>query len=111
MEISEARSQGAVILGLQGRVDASNAASLEEKVLQLIDGGERRLVIDMAQLEYISSAGLRVFLLTAKRLSKVNGKLALSALKHQVREVFDIAGFSSIFQICQNQHDALSAVQ
>src|SRR5262245_714669 len=111
MEILEAKQSGAVVLSLKGRLDASNAVTFEQHVLRLVDGGELRLVIDLADLEYISSAGLRVFLITAKRLSKVNGKLALSALAEQVREVFDIAGFSSIFRIYSSQSDALKALQ
>jgi len=85
--------------------------AFEEQVLRLLDSGEQRLVIDMSELEYISSAGLRVFLITAKRLAKTSGKLALSALTEQVREVFDIAGFSSIFQIYPSRKDALTALQ
>src|SRR5262245_20377854 len=111
MEIVEAKQNGAVVLSLKGRLDASNAVAFEKQVLRLVDDGELQLVIDLAELEYISSAGLRVFLITAKRLSKVNGKRALSGLAEQVREVFDIAGFSSIFQIYPSQSEALKAVQ
>jgi anti-anti-sigma factor len=83
---------------------------LEQRILALIDAGEKRLVIDCAQLQYISSAGLRVLLIAAKRLSD-SGKLALAALNNQIRDVFDIAGFSSIFQIYRTQDDAVAAVQ
>ena len=69
------------------------------------------MVLDCSQLDYVSSAGLRVFLITAKRLSKVDGKLALSALTEQVREVFDIAGFSSIFRIYPSRREALAAFE
>ena len=110
MDIAESRKNGAVVLGLNGRVDASNASVLEQRVLALLDAGETRLVIDCAQLQYISSAGLRVLLVAAKRLSN-SGKLALAALNNQIRDVFDIAGFSSIFQICRTQDDAVAAVQ
>lgn len=110
MELTESKKGGAVVLGLNGRVDASNAAVLEQRILALIDAGEKRLVIDCAQLQYISSAGLRVLLIAAKRLSD-SGQLALAALNHQIRDVFDIAGFSSIFQIYRTQDDAVAAVQ
>ena len=110
MELTESKRSGAVVLGVNGRIDATNAALLEQKILALIDAGEKRLVIDCAQLQYISSAGLRVLLIAAKRLSD-GGKLALATLNNQIREVFDIAGFSSIFQICRTQDDAVAAVQ
>jgi anti-anti-sigma factor len=110
MELTESKKGGAVVLGLSGRVDATNAAVLEQRILALIDAGEKRLVIDCAQLQYISSAGLRVLLIAAKRLSD-GGKLALATLNSQIHDVFDIAGFSSIFQIYRTQDDAVAAVQ
>jgi anti-sigma B factor antagonist len=110
MEIAETKKNGVVVLGLNGRVDASNASVLEQKILALIDAGETRLVLDCAQLQYMSSAGLRVLLVAAKRLSST-GKFAIASLSNQIREVFDIAGFSSILQIYRTEDEALAAVQ
>jgi len=110
MDIAEAKTNGVVVLSLNGRVDASNAATLEQKILALIAAGEKRLVIDCAQLQYMSSAGLRVLLVAAKRLSS-DGKLGIAALSNSIRDVFDIAGFSSIFQIYRTQEEAVAAVQ
>ncbi|MGH3056427.1 MAG: STAS domain-containing protein [Gaiellaceae bacterium] len=109
MEISEAKKNGVVVLGLSGRVDASNAAVLEQKILALIGAGESCLVLDCAQLQYMSSAGLRVLLVAAKRLG--SSKLAIAALSNQIHDVFDIAGFSSILQICGTEEEAVAAVQ
>jgi len=111
MEIREAKINGTAVVALEGRVDASNAGNVEQKLLGLIDGGERRLVLDLSALEYVSSAGLRVFLLAAKRISAAGGKLALAAVRDAVKEVLDMAGFSAIFQIVPTQKDALAAVQ
>ena len=110
MEIAEAKQNGVVVLSLNGRVDASNAGTLEQKILALIEAGESRLVIDCAQLQYMSSAGLRVLLVAAKRLSS-GGKFGVAALNSQIRDVFDIAGFSSIFQIYRTQDEAVAALQ
>ena len=111
MEISETKRGGAVILALSGRLDASNAPELEGKLLGLIAGGDRRLVVDCGQLDYINSAGLRALLVAAKRLNPSGGKIVLAALKDQIKEVFDIAGFSSIFQIHGTQDEALAALR
>jgi anti-sigma B factor antagonist len=111
MEITEIKRNGAVILGLAGRLDASNAGVLEEKLLTLIAGGNTRLVIDGNKLDYISSAGLRVLLVAAKRLNATGGKISLYALKDQIKEVFDIAGFSSIFAIYRTQDEAIASVR
>ena len=109
MECIEERNESVVIVGLQGRMDSSTARIVEEKMLSLIDRGESRLVVDCAQLDYISSAGLRVFLMAAKRLTQTHGKLVLSAMSDDVKQVFDLTGFSSIFQICLSREDAINS--
>ncbi|MCK6555564.1 STAS domain-containing protein [Candidatus Binatia bacterium] len=109
MDITESRQNGFLILTVTGRVDASNASSLEKTLLTAIDGGERRIVVDCAPLEYISSAGLRALLLAAKRVAPGGGALALAALRDEIKEVFDMAGFSAIFRVFPTTGDALAA--
>jgi anti-anti-sigma factor len=99
VNISEDRKPGVLILALSQRLDATTAKIFQDNGLAIIEAGDRRLVIDLAQLNYVSSGGLRVFLLAAKRLSAVDGKLAVCALNDHVRQVFDIAGFSSNLSI------------
>ncbi|MCE3242563.1 MAG: anti-anti-sigma regulatory factor, SpoIIAA [Deltaproteobacteria bacterium] len=110
MDISEDRKADTVVLALSGRLDSTTANTFEKKLLSQIESGERRFVINLAQIDYISSAGLRVFLLAAKRLNSANGKILLSSLQDPVREVFDIAGFSSVFSIYGSDDDAIKNV-
>lgn len=107
MEISERRTMEAVTLCLSGKLDTTTAKMFEEKIIGQIESGDRRFVIDLAHLEYISSAGLRVFILAGKRLQSANGKMVLCALREPVREVFDIAGFSTIFSIYASHDEAI----
>ena len=111
MEIREERKDGVLVLGLVGRLDATNSKLFEDKILATIDGGEKQLVIDLSKLEYISSSGLRVFLLASKRLNPAGGKVVLCSLKEPVRQVFEIAGFSSILPIRNSQEEALKSLQ
>jgi len=111
MEMTQSQKESLVILGLKGKLDASTSNSLEEKLLSLIEGGDKQLMVDFSHLDYISSAGLRVLLMTAKRLKNANGKIVLCALKENVREVFDLAGFSTIFSIYPSQQEACQALQ
>jgi anti-anti-sigma factor len=74
-----------VILALSGKLDTTNAKTFEDKILGLINSGAQRLVVDLSQLEYVSSSGLRVFLLAAKRLHRSNGKIALYSLNDHIR--------------------------
>lgn len=111
MDLTEAKENGVTLLGLRGRLDAASATVVEQKVLGLIDGGADRLVLDCAELDYISSAGLRILLMAAKRLAQSHGKLALAAIKPQVRDVLDIAGFTSLFAIHPTRAAALASVR
>lgn len=111
MEISESKRGDVVIVRVQGRLDANSAATLEQRLVASIDGGTRRLVVDCEPLEYISSAGLRVLLVAAKRLRAADGEIGLAALKEPIKEVLDIAGFSSIFAIHGSVDAAVAALR
>ena len=106
MEITERRTGDVVTLSLSGKLDTTTAKAFETKILSQIESGDRRFIVDLAQLDYISSAGLRVLVLAGKRLGG-NGKIVLCSLKNPVREVFDIVGFSSIFPVYASHDDAL----
>ena len=82
-----------------GRLDSNSDPIFEKELLAHIDGGCRRLLVDFSELTYISSAGLRVVLVAAKRMKAAGGKLVLAALSAQVREVFEISGFNRILEI------------
>ncbi|MBI3784038.1 MAG: STAS domain-containing protein [Deltaproteobacteria bacterium] len=110
MTITEAKHNDTFIVAIDGRLDASNAPDLERALLKQIDGGAKKLLVDCAGLDYISSAGLRVLLVAAKRLKTVDGTVALSGLKHTVREVLDIAGFSPIFRLFADRTTALAGL-
>ena len=106
MEIAERKMGNACVVGITGRLDSGTSDGLAQRLHRLIDGGERRLVIDGEHLEYISSTGLRVLLVAAKRLKAIDGKIVLSSLRPHILEVFEIAGFTSIFPIYGNADQA-----
>jgi anti-sigma B factor antagonist len=110
MDISEDRKADAVILALSGKLDATTAKTFEDKILGVINSGTQRLVIDLSQLEYVSSSGLRVLLLAAKRLQATDGKIAMCGLQDHVRQVFDLAGFSSILSIYGSRDEAIKGI-
>jgi anti-anti-sigma factor len=110
MDISEDRKADAVVLALSGKLDATTAKTFEDKILAVINSGTQRLVVDLSTLEYVSSSGLRVFLLAAKRLQSRDGKVALCGLQDHIRQVFDLAGFSSIFSIYASRDEAIRSL-
>ena len=87
------------ILRPQGRLDSDSSPELERQAEALIAQGGRRLLLDLRDLYYISSAGLRAALSMAKRLSAVDGRLAISSPNAQVTEVFDVAGFLHVVEV------------
>jgi stage II sporulation protein AA (anti-sigma F factor antagonist) len=108
MEIQEGRSGDVLVVAPRGRVDSTTSGDLEARLLDVLGSGQRRLVLDLAGIEYISSAGLRVLLLVAKRLKTAQGDLVLCALTPAVRQVFELAGFLSIFQLEDSREAALA---
>jgi anti-sigma B factor antagonist len=112
MDIAQERDGDVVILKLVGRLDSNTAKSAEDGLAGVLSGGATpRVVIDMSQLAYISSAGLRVLLAAAKKAKQGGGKLALFGLLANVREVFSISGFDTIFSILPGRSAALAAVR
>lgn len=111
MGIAESRVDGIVAVAPAGRIDTTTAPALEQHLIGLLAAGERRIVVDFAGVDYISSAGLRVFLLAAKKSRAANGKVVLSSLKSHIMEVFDIAGFSSILPIYATRDEACAVLQ
>jgi anti-anti-sigma factor len=110
VQTTQDKIANALILRIQGRLDGSTAGSLEQHCLSLLALGERMLLFDLSQLGYISSAGLRVFLLITKQLKSSGGKLALFTLQENVKNVFEIAGFTRFLNILPTQEEAMNAL-
>ncbi len=93
-----------------GSLDTSTSAQAESLILEMIDNGARKLLIDFEQLDFISSAGLRILLGIAKRLTREEGLLRLANMNDTVKEVFSISGFDSIIQSSSTTAEALQAM-
>jgi anti-anti-sigma factor len=93
------------------RIDSNNADEAEAAVRALLDEGYLRLLFDLSELAYISSAGLRVVLMTAKMLGRSGGRLALCRLNDNVRQVFEVSGFLPMLQVYKEREGALEYLQ
>jgi anti-anti-sigma factor len=107
MEISIDKQSKAVIVVVKGRMDAVSAPEFEKTMADHIASGASRFVVDCSALEYISSAGLRSLLTTAKTLRARDGQLVFAAFRDAVREVFELGGFSAIFSVFDSTDAAL----
>lgn len=110
MDINEHTDENIVVLAVRGRLDSNSAGSLEDTLCERMQASPA-LIVDFGEVQYVSSAGLRVLLKAAKIARSCSHTLALCALSAHVREVFDVSGFSSIFQIHENRSQALSALR
>ncbi len=96
------------VLRFEGRLDTNTSPDAQTTLDGLIEAGARKLVVDFETLDYVSSAGLRVLLGTAKQLSRSGGELRLSCLNETVQEIFDISGFSTLLNVFKSSEEALA---
>ena len=111
MKLSPRRFADAVVVFPVGRIDQSSADTFMEALaphLERCAAGEDRLVLDLSDLEYISSAGLRVLMLAAKQSKAQGGTLLVTGLQPLVREILEISRFTLVLDITPSLRDALA---
>jgi anti-sigma B factor antagonist len=109
MEINQKTRNDVEIIFITGRLDAYNSNLVEKKLNEIIASGKINIVADLEGVEYISSSGLRVMLSSLKKLDKLGGALKLCSLQPYVGEVFEIAGFTQLFEVYDESNDAVSS--
>jgi len=109
MEITTRKEKNSAVVSVSGRIDAITAPDLEKSLEGLITAGEKSILINLSGLGYISSAGLRSILSSAKKLKALSGEIMFTGLQGPVEEVFQISGFKSIFKIFSSEAEALDA--
>ncbi|MBR3698007.1 MAG: STAS domain-containing protein [Bacteroidales bacterium] len=99
MDIIINNEMGKTLVVLKGRIDTSNADQFQQDIAPLMEGEHPDIEIDCSEMTYTSSQGLRIFLLLQKSVNARGGKMVLRNMNPQVKEVFDITGFSNIITI------------
>jgi anti-sigma B factor antagonist len=97
------------LVEVSGRVDSMNAGELGSALASEIDGGRTLIVLDLAGVDYMSSAGLRELVNSLKKAKKVTGDVRLAQPSERVREVLEMAGLDTIFQIYETQVEAVGS--
>lgn len=108
MNIAESRREGNLIIAPSGRIDSSTSSTFDRHLSTAIDRGDTRLVIDLSELEYISSTGLSAFLSAAKKIKAAGGRMALTGINSRIRLVFEMSGFLRLFPIFPTIEAALA---
>ncbi|MBI3176380.1 MAG: STAS domain-containing protein [Chloroflexi bacterium] len=109
MDISTQEIKRAMVMTVKGRVDSATAPDLENALKQLVDGEKAQIVLDLNDVEYMSSAGLRAMVSTLKAVKRINGDLRLCAPSPRVAEVLRLAGLTSIFNLYPTQAEAVDS--
>ena len=98
MEIIKNKQDEILIFKLRGRLDSQTSPNFEAKILAAINDGTNIIHVDLEELEYISSAGIRVILMAYKNLKRLDGRFVISSMSGYVKEVFETA-FPSFIQL------------
>lgn len=107
MDITEETRGDVLIISIKGRLDAISSPTAEKHVFELINDGAKKLVLDLAGVDYLSSAGMRMLLSTTKKLKGLSGKMVLCAVTPNVLDVLKISGFDHVLDIARTQDEAI----
>jgi anti-sigma B factor antagonist len=107
MNLKETITDKAIVIEIEGRLDTTNFSQLENKIMAYVDAGKINILVDCTNMDYVSSSGLRIFLMSLKKITSLNGQFVLCGLQENIQEIFEISGFTSIFKIYDNQEKAL----
>lgn len=110
MEITRREQDGVHIVAVSGQLNPGTAPEAEKTIDDILSGGARHLLFDLSGLSYLSSGGLRVILITAKKIEAAGGRMVLCAMQDYVREVFEISGFTSFMDIEPSVEAGLEAI-
>lgn len=110
MEVRRTEQNGITLLSLHGRFDAAAAPDAESTFRDLINDLPDRVVLDLADVEYISSGGLRVIIMLAKALEKSGGELRLCSLSPFVSEVFELTNLGKRYVLCETRDEAVASL-
>ena len=107
MEIFQSTTDSGILtLTLSGRLDADTTNQFADVLNGSIDRGERKIMLDLGALSYVSSVGLRALIVGAKRLAPTGGKIVLCQAQPQILKLLEIAGFTSILTIAGTREEA-----
>ena len=101
------RNQNIEVIHVSGRIDPVTSSQLENELSTILSSGSNRLVLNLAEVDFISSSGLRVFLTALKKVKSQNGDLKICGMNSNVEKIFKIAGFVSLFDISATEDEAV----
>ncbi len=113
LEINVEKLKRVVLIRVDGRIDSTNASELDDALKTTMDDGNNNLVVNLSEVEYMSSAGLRALVSALRECKKRRGDLGLSAPSGRVTEVLELAGLTTgptpLFTVYENDAAAVGS--
>jgi anti-sigma B factor antagonist len=109
MSFEVKKEQGVTVVDVEGQLIVGNRQELKQKVLQELEGGERKFLIDFARTGYIDSSGLGVLVSLSKKIREQGGELRLANLNEDLRTLFELTKLDTLFQISNSRDEAFSS--
>lgn len=109
MELQTTEYKRVTVVDVKGRIDSSTAAEFDEGVMSLIEAGQKNLLLDMSEVEFLSSAGLRTLVSARKALQNKSGEIKLARPSERVRDTLEIAGLDVLFEAIPDREAAIAS--
>jgi len=97
MKVNIENLENEILISIEGRLDTVNAVEFEQNIASIKETSMEKIVLDCAQLSYICSSGLRVFLTLQKKSAEKKGNLIIRNMNETIKEIFDMTGFTNLF--------------
>lgn len=110
MSFSVAETEGVTVVDVEGQLIVGNRQELKQKVLEELEQGARKFVVDFHQTGYIDSSGLGVLVSLSKKIREKGGELRLSGLNEDLRTLFELTKLDTLFRITETKEEALQGL-
>lgn len=108
MEAQVEEKGDVVLVRVKGRLDAASSPQLEKKINSIIETGHFKLILNLAGVDYLSSAGMRLMLSVSKKLKHLEGKVIACSLSEEVMDVIKMAGFHQVLEIYPTEEESFN---
>lgn len=116
LTVTSRQNAGITFVTMQGSLSATTAEQGIQEMKKIVDAGAKKVILNLADIDYISSGGIRVLILACKQLNNVQGQMKIAAAKGMVKEALQASGFDLLnrvygesIQLCNTEEEAAAA--
>ena len=109
MKIETRKFGDVLVIEMSGRLDSRSSGEAGDRIVHIVQGDDRQILLNLQNVDYVSSAGLRIILLGSKLLQGKQGELKICCVEEAVKRVLETSGFDSLIRMYNTEVEALSA--